>query len=68
MGWYTEWRELKSREIDKTCTCGKQHNFIPEDAKVGEWGMFWNCECKSTLFWPNAEMRKKLDEDKKRAA
>ncbi len=69
MSWYTEWCESKSREIpEKKCGCGKSHHMIPEDAKEGEWGYFWNCECNSTLFWPNEKTRKEIDDAKKKAA
>lgn len=68
MGWYTEWREFKSREIEKTCGCGKQHHVIPDDAKENEQGSFWNCVCGSTLFWPNPETKKQIDESRNKKA
>lgn len=45
--------EVKS-SIKKCNKCGKEHFVIPGNAQIGEWGVFWNCECESTLFLPLA--------------
>ncbi len=36
----------------KECVCGEVYYFRPLDAKRLE-GYWYNCTCKSTLFWPD---------------
>ncbi len=43
-------------KIKKTCSCGRKFDSIPANAKYfdgeGFEGYYFNCECKSTLFFP----------------
>lgn len=44
----------------KTCNCcNKEYSEMPKDAKENEDGFWFNCECKSTLFWPKIDLSKK---------
>lgn len=57
--------ETCSYFANKTCSCGKFHEYVPNDAR--EWfedglliGFVWECECKSTLFTPTYNLRKQM--------
>lgn len=46
--------------IVKRCSCGVVHVAIPPDATYQAdadnlTGWWWNCRCKSTLFWPDED-------------
>jgi hypothetical protein len=56
---------INRMRVDKKCACGIVHEYIPENAKhvvkAGEdenplSGWYWNCECKSTLFFGESEL------------
>ncbi|NRA76783.1 MAG: hypothetical protein HRU18_01135 [Pseudoalteromonas sp.] len=38
-------------EVNKTCSCGRFFKTIPDDCIIHSTGYWWNCECKSTLFY-----------------
>lgn len=39
------------KTINKKCnTCGKHHTEIPVNARPSDMGLFWECDCKSTMF------------------
>lgn len=48
---------VKPKKIDKTCSCSRHHAVIPDAAiyfnpKEPDFaGWYWNCLCKSTLFY-----------------
>lgn len=38
--------------VKKTCSCGNYFETVPTDNIKDEQGYWWNCSCKSTLFYP----------------
>lgn len=38
--------------VKKTCGCGNYFEIVPDDAIKDKQGYWWNCICKSTLFYP----------------
>jgi hypothetical protein len=51
---------MRGTKINKKCSCGVIHLFIPANARFQKpedpsdclAGWFWECGCKSTLFFP----------------
>jgi hypothetical protein len=57
---------MKHQPISKTCSCGRIHTAIPDNAR--KWideglllGFCWECECGSTLFKRVGEIVKSVN-------
>jgi hypothetical protein len=37
--------------VKKTCSCGNYFELVPDDAIKDKQGFWWNCKCRSTLFY-----------------
>jgi hypothetical protein len=59
-------------EVNVTCSCGRLHQYLPEDTQLVD-GIYWfNCICGSTrTFMPELTLRRldgKIREDRKKRA
>lgn len=39
--------------VNKVCSCNMPYKYIPKDAIKDSNGYWWNCICRSTLFYPH---------------
>lgn len=49
-------------EVNKQCKCGKFWHRAPAHAVENEFGIWWDCHCRSTLCELNALLKAELKE------